>query len=306
MNNNFINLFDNYYYRLYYINNDNKYIRFGGIDNEKKYIKFEEIKYDENKNKYYIEYFYDYIKNNQTNNLEIKTNKIYISSIEHNIIKISHTNLYHCNNYENRTPYTNIYEFEIRDIYNNRYYYDINNQLILLNNNIENNDNDLNKYNFYTFNYSLYYTNDNFIKFLQDGITNNKGYFNNKTKYYILSSSVELNNYTKQSFNNFNNHNIIFYDMKSFYDDLNNINNDLNNSMIIFNFYKYNLEFNKDYENISEQEYNNLLLFKDIIEYLKQIKYLDFIIYNNEEFLTSSGRGIIYDENIFDVKIYKY
>lgn len=42
MNNNFINLFDNYYYRLYYINNDNKYIRFG-VDDEKKYIKFERI-----------------------------------------------------------------------------------------------------------------------------------------------------------------------------------------------------------------------------------------------------------------------
>ena len=305
MNNNFINLFDNYYYRLYYINNDNKYIRFG-IDDEKKYIKFERIEYDGNKNKYYIKYFYDYVKNKETKKLEIKTNKIYISSIVHNIIKISHTNLYHCNNYDNKPPYTNIYEFEIRDIYNNRYYYDINNQLILLNNNIENNDNDLNKYNFYTFNYSLYYTNDNFIKFLQDGITNNKGYFNNKTKYYILSSSKELNNYTKDAFNNFNNHNIIFYDMKSFYDNLNNIHNDLNNSMIIFNFYKYNLEFNKDYENISKQEYNNLLLFKDIIEYLKQIKYLDFIIYNNEEFLTNSGRGIIYNEKIFDVKIYKY
>lgn len=301
MNNNFINLFDNYYYRLYYMNNDNKYIRFG-IDEDNKYIKFEEIKYDENKNQYYIEYFYDYIKNNQTKKLEIKINKIYISSIEHNIIKISHKNLYHCNNYDNKPPYTNIYEFEIRDIYNNRYYYDINNQLILLNNNIENNDNDLNKYNFYTFNYSLYYTNDNFIKFLQDGITNNKGYFNNKTKYYILSSSEELNSYTKQSFNNFNNQNIIFYDMKSFYDNLNNIHNDLNNSMIIFNFYKYNLEFNTNYENISKQEYNNLLLFKDIIEYLKQIKYLDFIIYNNEEFLTSSGKEIIFD----NIKIYKY
>lgn len=57
--------------------------------------------------------------------------------------------------------------------------------------------------------------------------------------------------------------------MKNFYNNLNKIHNNLNNSLIIFNFYKYNLEFNKNYENILKQEHNNLLLFKDIIEYLK-------------------------------------